>query len=352
MSTTPKEAKDLFNGGDGGGSSASAITATSAGSASSGTSSSGTTSSRTSRSSTSCAGTARSSAESSAQQNQNTLTDAHIDGAETIPFPLTSAQERFQRLVALHKQQRERRRERNSKLNKRSHGDTFNKQSLPVSTDGLHVADGRASSRLGNGTCTDLQPTTVQPIQIKGDTDSMPSHAFSCHSPLVSEMKIMNATSTIIATKATKANKDDALTFDSFDHGKNSHNGTHTDLQPATVPSVHCSVAVENEYKTDLKLDASPCGGQICGPINAHEKKNEGETAEIETSMVDALGHSAADITAAAVTDTSDGTFSGTSLFHSLSLTLACLFIFIFHWHSYIFFPSFFLYFRFCDRCK
>ena len=325
MSTTPKEAKDLFIGGDGGGSSASAITATSAGSASSGTSSSGTTSSKTSSSSTSCTVTARSSAESSAKQNQDTLTDAHIDGAETIPFPLTSAQERFQRLVALHKQQRERRRERNSKLNKRSHGDTFNKQSLLVSTDGLHVADGRASSRLGNGTCTDLQPTTVQPIQIKGD--NMPSRA----SPLVSEMKIMKATSTIISTKATKANKDDALTFDSFDHGKNSHNVTQTDLQPATVPSVHCSVAVENEYETDLKLDASPGEGQIFGPINAHEKKNEGETAEIETSMVDALGPSAADITAAAVTNTYDGTFSGTSLFHSLSLKLACLLIFNFH---------------------
>ena len=73
-----------------------------------------------------------------------------------------------------------------------------------------------------NGTRTDLQPATVEPTQSKGD--NLTSRAIS----LVSDTQIMDAT---IRTKANK----DKVSFVSFDRYTNPHNGTGTDLQPATV---------------------------------------------------------------------------------------------------------------------
>ena len=80
--------------------------------------------------------------------------DGFLQPVETVPFPLSAAKQKLNRLKALHKERRQRRRERNSQLNKSSHGNdskhvptdpALNIQSLPV------LADGRDSSpRLGS----------------------------------------------------------------------------------------------------------------------------------------------------------------------------------------------------------
>merc|ERR1711865_376306 len=79
---------------------------------------------------------------------------------ETVPFPLSAAKKKLNRLKALHKERRQRRRERNSQMNKSSHGNdikhvptdpVLNKQSLPVLADGRDSSPRLGGNSNGNG---------------------------------------------------------------------------------------------------------------------------------------------------------------------------------------------------------
>merc|ERR1711865_372580 len=77
--------------------------------------------------------------------------DGFHQPVETVPFPLSAAKKRLNRLKALHKERRQRRRERNSQMNKSSHGNNSKHVPTDPASNKQSLADGRDSSpRLGS----------------------------------------------------------------------------------------------------------------------------------------------------------------------------------------------------------